>query len=281
MHENSTRPLLVVDGDNLTHRAYHSSPKSITGKDGKVINAVVGFFSMLSRIWGEEKPRGVFVAWDTLGVDTYRNKIWPPYQGGRIFEPSIVEQLNWLPDICRRFAFGVGKSAGYEADDLIASAVLNEVTSGGSCVVLTTDKDTYQLASESVTIISPKRGTRELERVGPLQVVEKFGVLPQQVPDFKALSGDPSDKIPGLPGIGPKSAAVLLLKHGTLENALATWGKPDQVELALKFREVARMNPDVSVVLPAGSPDWKAGAEALRDLGADNLANRLAGLGAE
>lgn len=269
------RPLLVIDGDNLAHRAYHSTPKTVTGESGKPINAVVGFFSMLSRIWGEEKPRGIYVAWDTLGVETYRNKLWPPYQGGRIFEPSIVEQLGWLPDLCRGFDFGVGKEAGFEADDVIASAVAAEVDQGGTCLVLTTDKDTYQLASEAVTVVSPKRGTRELDRIGPLQVVERFGVLPQQVPDFKALAGDPSDKIPGLPGVGPKSAAALLLQHGTLENALKAWGKPDQVELALKFREVARMRPEVAVELPKGGPNWKAGAKGLRDLGATNLADRL------
>ena len=272
------RPLLVVDGDNLAHRAYHSTPKTVTGKDGKGINAVVGFFSMLSRIWSEEKPRGIFVAWDTLGVDTYRNKLWPPYQGGRIFEDSIVEQLGWLPDLCMASSMGVGKSAGYEADDLMAAAVLAETSKGGSCVVLTTDRDTYQLVSESVTIISPKKGTRALDRIGPLQVVERFGVLPEQVPDFKALSGDPSDKIPGIKGIGPKSAAALLLQHGTLENALASWGKPDQVELAMKFREVARMKPDVPVSLPTGDVDWKGGAEAVRAIGANALADRLAAL---
>jgi DNA polymerase-1 len=277
-HLRVSAPLLVVDGDNLAHRAYHSTPKTVIGVNGKSINAVVGFFSMLSRIWSEEKPRGVFVAWDTLGVDTYRNELWPPYQGGRIFEPSIVEQLGWLPDLCRSFAFGVGKAAGFEADDLVASAVQSETEISGKCLILTTDKDTYQLASDTVTIISPKRGTRELERIGPIQVVEKFGVLPQQVPDFKALSGDPSDKIPGLPGIGPKSAAALLLKYGTLENVLMAWSKADQVELALKFREVARMRPDVQVILPLGAPDWVTGAEVLRKLGAGNLADRLAAL---
>ena len=273
-------PLLVIDGDNLAHRAYHSTPKTVTGKDGQGINAIVGFFSMLSRIWSEEKPRGIFVAWDTLGVDTYRNQLWPPYQGGRVFEDSIVRQLDLLPDLCQAFAFGVGKQEGYEADDLIASAVKAETKKDGTCLVLTTDKDTYQLASEAVTILSPKRGTRELERIGPLQVVERLGVLPEQVPSFKALSGDPSDKIPGLPGIGPKSAAALLLQHGTLEKALASWGKPDQVDLAMKFREVASMRADVKVVLPKGSPDWRKGAEAIRDIGANNLADRLAALSA-
>src|SRR5947209_12012629 len=108
---NEERPLLIVDGDNLAHRAYHSTPKTVAAPDGIPINAIVGFFSMLSRIWQEEKPRGVFVAWDTLGVDTYRTELYPTYQGGRIFEDSSVRQLNLLPQICRAFRFGVRKQA--------------------------------------------------------------------------------------------------------------------------------------------------------------------------
>ncbi len=272
------RPLLIVDGDNLAHRAYHSTPKTVLGADGKPINAVVGFLSMLVRIYQEEKPRAIFVAWDTLGVDTYRNALWPPYQGGRIFEDSIVQQLGLLPDICRAFKFGVGKEAGFEADDLMASAALAEDKLGGSSLLLTTDRDAFQLVSPTITVLTPKRGTRELERIGPMQVVERFGVLPEQIPDFKALSGDSSDKIPGLPGIGPKSAAQLLLKYGTLEAVLANWPRPEEIDRAKKFKEVATMHPEVKVVIPKSLPDWKAGAEAVRKIGANAFADRLAGL---
>jgi DNA polymerase I len=268
-------PLLVVDGDNFAHRAYHSMPKTVKAVDGAPINAIVGFFGMLARVWTEERPRGVFVAWDTLGVDTYRSELWPPYQGGRVFDPEIVEQLERLPDLCRSFALGVGKRAGSEADDLMASAALAEVARGGRCLLLTTDRDAYQLVTERITVLSPRRGTRELERVGPTEVVRHFGVLPEQVPDFKALSGDSSDKIPGIQGIGPKSAASLLLKHGNLEGVLAAWTRPADGERALLVREVVRMRPDVPVELPTGPPDWRAGAEALRALGSSALAERV------
>jgi len=271
-------PLLIVDGDNLAHRAYHSTPKSVTAEDGSPINAIVGFFSMMSRIWGEEKPRGVFVAWDTLGVDTYRSKLWPPYQGGRVFDREIVLQLDLLPSLCGAAGFGVGKEAGFEADDLMAAAALKEAAAGGSALLFTTDKDDYQLVTDQITVLSHKRGTRELDRIGPMQVVERMGVLPQQVPDFKALSGDSSDKIPGIRGIGPKAAASLLLTYGTLDNVVANWDKA-LANQALMFREVARMRPECKVMLPVGGPDWKAGAEALRVLGANNLADRLEALG--
>ncbi|MEA2553938.1 MAG: polymerase, partial [Fimbriimonadaceae bacterium] len=255
--------------------------KTVNAPDGRRINAIVGFFSMLLRIYEEERPRGIFVAWDTLGVDTYRNKLWPPYQGGRIFEPEIVQQLGVLPDVCRAFAFGVGKEAGYEADDLMAAAAIAETARGGMSLLLTTDRDAYQLVSDSVTVLTPQRGTRELDRIGPLKVVERFGVLPEQVPDFKALSGDSSDKIPGIRGIGPKSAATALLQHGTLENVLAAWGRAADTELALKFREVVRMRPDIPVELPTGPPDWRAGSEAIKRVGADRLAERIAAMAKE
>lgn len=274
------RPLLVIDGDNLAHRAYHSMPKTMKGKNDFPINAIVGFFSMLLRIYEEEKPRNVFVAWDTLGVDTYRSELWPPYQTGRVFDREIVQQLDVLPSLCEAFDFGVGKCKGYEADDCMAAAAIAEVARGGTCLILTTDRDAYQLVSESVTVLAPKRGTRELDRIGPAQVVERMGVLPEQVPDFKALAGDSSDKIPGIRGIGPKAAASLLLQHGSLENVLAAWSKPDEVELALKFREVVRMRPDCAVVLPDDYPDWESGAEALKAIGAEGIAKRVSPKGA-
>lgn len=272
------RPLLIVDGDNLAHRAYHSTPKTVTGADGTPINAIVGFISMLMNVWTKEDPRAIFVCWDTLGVDTYRNELWPPYQTGRIFEREIVMQLNLFPALCEAAGFGVGKGAGYEADDFMASAVRAELERGGQCLLYTTDKDSYQLISDDVTMIAPQRGTRELERITPSRVVEKFGVLPEQVPDFKALAGDPSDKIPGLKGVGPKGASSMLLKHGSLEAALQDWSRPEEVELALKFREVARMRHDALVTLPENGPDWQGCAEALRALGANNVAERVAAL---
>jgi DNA polymerase-1 len=271
-------PLLIVDGDNLAHRAYHSTPKTVVGSDGTPINAVVGFVGMLARIWQEEQPRAVFVAWDTLGVETYRHKLWPEYQGGRVFDREIVQQLDLLPTVCEAFGLGVGKRAGSEADDLMAAAAIAEVARGGTCLLLTTDRDAYQLVSDSVTILTPRRGSRELDRIGPRQVVERFGILPEQVPDFKALSGDSSDKIPGIKGVGPKSAAALLLKHGTLDGVLEAWDRPQDAELALKFREVARLRPDIPVELPDGPPDWQSGAAALRLLGANAQADRVAAL---
>lgn len=271
------RPLLIVDGDNLAHRAYHSTPKTVLGRDGEPINAVVGFFSMLMRLWTAESPRAVFVAWDTLGVDTYRSELLPGYQGGRVFETALVRQLDQLPKLCAEAGLGVGKAPGFEADDFMASAAKREVESGGACLILTTDRDAYQLVSESVTVLCPRRGSPVPARIDPLEVVRELGVLPEQVPCYKALCGDPSDKIPGARGIGPKTAARLLLRHGALEEAVASW--PDvEAERALMFRRVALMRYDAPAELPIEGPDWLAGSRALRELGAVSLADRMGSL---
>src|SRR5690606_29461030 len=143
---------------------------------------------------------------------------------------------------------------------------------------LTNDKDAYQLVSEEVTVLSPRRGVREMDRIGPREVVERLGVLPEQVPDFKALAGDASDRIPGAKGIGPKTAAALLLKHGTLDGVLGAGTRTAEADLLLRFREVVQMRPEVPVPLPTAPPDWAAGAERLRALGVGRLADRLEAL---
>ena len=273
-------PLLVIDGDNLAHRAYHSMPKSLRSADGRPINAIVGWTNMLMTLWDSQQPRSVFVAWDTLHVDTYRHKLWPTYQGGRVFDDAIVRQLDVLPTLAAAFGFGVGKKAGYEADDFMAAAAIAETQRGGHSLLLTTDRDAYQLVSESVTVLAPRAGVRDLMRIGPEQVVERMGVLPEQIPDFKALAGDASDNIPGAKGIGPKAASALLLKYGTLEAVLEA--RADTIPAATAaqlrvFKDIVRMRPEeLEVTLPrTASPDWDNAAKRLHELGAHNSADRI------
>lgn len=273
-------PLLVIDGDNLAHRAYHSMPKSLRSPDGRPINAIVGWTNMLMTLWDSQQPRSVFVAWDTLHVDTYRHKLWPTYQGGRVFDDAIVRQLDLLPTLAAAFGFGVGKKAGYEADDFMAAAAIAETQRGGHSLLLTTDRDAYQLVSESVTVLAPRAGVRDLLRIGPEQVVERMGVLPEQVPDFKALAGDASDNIPGAKGIGPKAASALLLKYGTLEailEARADTIPPATADQLRVFKDIVRMRPEeLEVTLPkTAPPDWENAAKRLHELGAHNSAERI------
>jgi DNA polymerase-1 len=274
------RPLLIIDGDNLAHRAYHSMPKSLKSADGRPINAIVGWTNMLLTLWESEQPRSVYVAWDTLGVETYRHKLWPGYQAGRVFDHAILKQLDELPLVAAAFGFGVGKRAGYEADDFMAAAAIAETRRGGRSLLLTTDRDAYQLVSDSVTVLAPRAGVRDLVRIGPAEVVERLGVLPEQVPDYKALAGDASDNIPGAKGIGPKAAASLLLKYGTLEAVLEA--RPDTMpssvaEQLRAFKHIVSMQTDVEVTLPeTAAPNWAEAAAELRRLGAQNLADRIA-----
>jgi DNA polymerase-1 len=277
---NAEAPLLIIDGDNLAHRAYHSMPKTLKAPDGRPINAIVGWTNMLMTIWDSQQPRSMYVAWDTLGVDTYRHKLWPDYQGGRVFDDAIVRQLDVLPSLAASFGFGVGKKAGYEADDFMAAAAHAETQRGGTSLLLTTDRDAYQLVSESVTVLAPRSGVRDLVRIGPAQVVERMGVLPEQIPDYKALAGDASDKIPGAKGIGPKAAASLLLKYGTLEailEARVASIPPQTAEQLRVFKQIVLMQTDgLTVELPpSGTPNWRAAAARLRELGAENSAERI------
>jgi DNA polymerase-1 len=205
--------------------------------------------------------------------------LWPTYQGGRVFDNAIVRQLDLLPGLAASFGFGVGKKPGYEADDFMAAAAIAETKRGGRSLLLTTDRDAYQLVSDSVTVLAPRSGVRDLMRIGPQQVVERLGVLPEQVPDYKALAGDASDGIPGAKGIGPKAAASLLLKYGTLEATLEARTdtmSPTLAEQLLMFKRIVTMQVDLDVVLPeTGPPNWAAAAAELRRLGALNSAERL------
>jgi DNA polymerase I len=255
-------------------------PKSLRSKDGRPINAILGWTNMLVTLWESEQPRSIFAAWDTLGVDTYRHKLWPSYQAGRVFDDAIVKQLDLLPTVAAAFGFGVGKRAGYEADDFMAAAAIAETRRGGRSLLLTTDRDAYQLVGDRVTVLAPRTGVRDLVRIGPEQVVERMGVLPEQIPDFKALAGDSSDNIPGARGIGPKAAAALLLKYGTLEAVLearADTIPPATAEQLLTFKRIVSMQSDVEVELPeTAPPNWSRAAARLRELGADNLSERIA-----
>ena len=276
-----TRPLLVIDGDSLAHRAYHGLPKTIKRAEGKPSGALVGFSNFLMRLWQSEEPRAVLVGWDRLDVPTYRHELFAGYQGGRTFDAALLEQLDILPDLVRAFGFAAAKGPGYEADDFLAAAVRSEEERGGTAVVATSDRDSFQLASERTTILQPTRGVSELARIGPAEVRERYGVEPEQVPDFIALRGDPSDKLPGARGVGPKTAASLLAQYGTLEAMLDDGRFAVQAEELRMYRRMATL--DASAPLPPlddQTPTWAEASSFLRELGMNVQADRVAALGA-
>ena len=274
-----SRPLLVIDGDSLAHRAYHALPKTIRRAEGRPGNALVGFANFLLRLWESEQPRAILVGWDSLETPTYRHELFPGYQAGRVFDAELLEQLDLLPQLVRAFGFAAAKAPGYEADDFLAAAVAQEEARGGTSLVATSDRDAFQLASERTTILQPTRGVTDLTRVGPAEVRDRYGVEPEQVPDFIALRGDPSDRLPGARGVGPKTAADVLRQHGTLEGALDAGRFAAQAEELRLYRRMATL--DASAPLPPlddQTPQWAEASTFVRKWGLNALADRLAAL---
>ena len=271
----ASRPLLVVDGDLFAHRAYHALPKSIRRANGKGGGAIVGFANMLLRLFETEQPRAVLVGWDTLTAPNYRQRLFPNYQSGREFDRDLVEQLDILPQFVAACGFANAKATGYEADDFLAAAVAHEESRGGRALVASGDRDAFQLASANTTILHPVRAG-EIARIGPAEVRERYGVEPRQVPDFIALRGDPSDKLPGARGVGAKGAATLLHRFETLEQALADGRFPEQANDLKLYKKIATMVATAPLPsLPDQSPTWAAAAKLASDWELNALARRL------
>jgi DNA polymerase I len=189
-----------------------------------------------------------------------------------------LDQLDVLPQFVAACGFAYAKAPGYEADDFLAAAVAQEERRGGTAIVASGDRDAFQLASDRTTILQPVRAG-EMARIGPAEVRERYGIDPVQVPDFIAIRGDPSDKIPGLTGVGPKGAAGLLRRYGSLEAALAQGSFAAQAEQLRLYRSIATM--DASAPLPSlgdQTPTWGVAAALAREWALNQLADRLAAI---
>jgi DNA polymerase I len=266
------RPLLIVDGDSFAHRAYHALPKTIRRKGNKGAGAVLGFANILLRLYETERPRAVIVGWDTLDSPTYRHEALATYQSGR---DELVEQLEVLPQFVKACGFASAKASGYEADDFLAAAAAREEKLGGTAVVASGDRDAYQLASARTTIVQPIRAG-EMARIGHKEVRARYGVDPKQVPDFVALRGDSSDRIPGAIGVGAVGAAILLRKYGSLDNALVAGRFASQAETLRLYRSIATMNRKAPLPrLRNQKPTWEKAASLAREWQLNKLANRL------
>ena len=269
------RPLLAIDGDSFAHRAYHALPKTIRRKGNRPAGAILGFANLLLRLYGDEKPRAVIVAWDTREEETYRHEAFPAYQSGREFDDDIIEQLAVIPEFVAACGFANARGAGYEADDFLAAAAAGEEKRGGRMLVASGDRDSFQLASLRTTILYPVRGGG-VERIGPKEVRARYGVEPKQVPDFIALRGDPSDKLPGAPGVGPAGAASLIRKYGSLEAVLKAGRFPKQAAELRLYKSIATMNRKAPLPkLPDQTPAWAKAAALARAWQLNALAGRL------
>jgi len=275
------RPLLVIDGDSFAHRAYHALPKSILSRGSRPAGAILGFANFLLKFYRTEQPRAVLVGWDTVDAPTYRHAQFPAYQSGREFDDELIEQLDALPEFVAACGFANAKASGYEADDFLASAAAAEERRGGTVLVASGDRDTFQLASPSTTILYPVRAG-EIARIGPAEVRLRYGVDPHQVPDFIALRGDPSDKLPGVAGLGAAGAAQVLHTYGTLENALRAGRFPAQAKSLRLFRSIATMDRKARLPrLSEQKPTWRKAADLARQWELKQLAKRLEELAAQ
>jgi 5'-3' exonuclease len=283
-------PLLVVDGPSLMFRAFFALPDSITDGEGRPVNALLGTVNLILRTVEDHAPRAVVVCFGEEAAH-YRVELYEPYHADRPPVPDHLErQFAEVADLFAAFGWIVASHDELEPDDLLGSYAQVEADAGGTALILTGDRDMYQCASDQVTVLylgSRQKGT---EAVTPAEVKRRYGIPPELVPDFIALRGDPSDSLPGARGIGDKTAADLLRRHGSLEGAIAGALREQrpalrstlraQADELRSFREIATLQL-VDVERPPDSPtDFAGGAAAARARGMNRLGERLEKLAA-
>ncbi|HYV15536.1 MAG TPA: 5'-3' exonuclease [Conexibacter sp.] len=277
-------PLLVVDAPSLLYRAFFALPDSITGADGTPVNALLGATNAILRIVADERPRAVAIC-SGAEAARYRKELFPPYHADRPPVPEgLAPQLARADGLWLAFGWECADAGRLEADDLLGSYALAEVEAGGSALLMTGDRDLFQCATADVTVLYLKTGVKGFEAVTPQEVEKRYGIPPALVPDFIALRGDPSDGLPGARGIGEKTAADLLRRHGSLEAAIAgADGEKPRVATALReqaeelrgFLDIATLRR-VDVERPVDrTTDLTGGADAAQALGMRRLAERL------
>ena len=278
-------PLLAVDAPSMLFRAFYALPASIKGPDGNPVNALLGAVNLILQELERHEPRAVVLCFGPDAAD-YRVELFPAYHAERIEMPDeLGPQFEDAGDFFTAFGWLVASHNTLEADDLLGSYARREAEAGGRALLLTGDRDMFQCVGERVSVLYVRTGVKGAERVGPADVERRYGIPPGLVPDFIALRGDPSDGIPGAKGVGEKTAAELLRRHGSLEATLegalresrpalrgALLGDREQL---LAFKQIATLR-DAAVERPPDRPtDWRRAARAARERGMNRLAERL------
>jgi DNA polymerase-1 len=278
-------PLLVVDTPSMLYRAFFALPKSIKGADGRPVNALLGAANLILREVEVHGPRAVVLCFGPDAAD-YRVELYDGYHADR---PEMPEELvgQWAdaPAFFEAFGWRVDRHDSLEADDVLGTLARKEEAAGGRALILTGDRDMFQCATKNVSVLYVRTGPQGAEVVGPKQVKEKYGIPPELVPDFIALRGDPSDGIPGAKGVGEKTAAELLRRHGSLEelleNAIAE-PKPKLRSTLIGSRDDLLAYKDIATLREAGvkppkdrATDFAGAAEAADARGMNRLAKRL------
>ena len=257
---------LLVDGNSLMHRAFHALP--LMDADGVYTNAIYGFFSMLLKVIREEKVQYLAVCFDEH-APTFRHTVYSEYKAGRSATPPELRQQfdtirTLLDDLgIRRFSL-----QGWEADDLLGTLSLRGAEAGAAPLLLTGDRDALQLVGSGTELMFTRKGISETIRFDASKVYEEYGFTPQQVTDWKGLAGDSSDNIPGVPGVGDKTAVKLLQEYGTLEEVLANAGnvKGKLGEKLAAYADQARFSKELATIRRDAPVEFSLGACALPDL---------------
>lgn len=280
------RPLLIADTPWLLYRSFFALPKSIKGADGRPVGALLGTVNALLAVVEAYRPRAVVACFGAEQA-RYRVELYPPYHAHREAMPeALAAQWSRTPALLASFGWSAFDAGELEADDAMGSFAAAEAAGGGSALLLTADRDLHQAVGERVAVLDLKGGS--MTAIGPEQVRERVGVSPRLVPDLIALRGDPSDGIPGAPGIGAKTAATLLADYGSLEGVLAAAEAADggmsartaaklceSAELLRDFKRIATL-VELDVQRPADrETDLAGGAAAAQELGMNALAGRL------
>jgi DNA polymerase-1 len=277
-------PLLAIDGPFVLYRSFYALPDSITGTAKRPVNALLGAMNLILRIAADRDPRAIVVCFGDEAA-AYRVELYPGYHAQR---PPVPDDLQWqfdqATDLFEAFGWSCTSESGLEADDLLGALADAEAQAGGHGLIMTGDRDMYQCAAERVSVVFLKQGASGFEEVDPAGVKKRYGITPELVPDFIALRGDPSDGLPGAPGIGAKTAAALLQRHGSLEGAIAGAGQErprvaaaltEHAEQLRAFRDIATLRPPAVRRPPDRPTDLAAGAKAARAHGMNRLAERL------
>ena len=212
-----TKKLLLLDGHSLAYRAFFALPvENFTTSTGQHTNAIYGFASMIINLIRDEKPTHIATAFD-VSRKTFRSEKFPEYKANRASTPDeFRSQISYINELLDAFRIPHFELEGFEADDVIATFV-SQFKNVSEIVICTGDRDSFQLVSKGVTVLYPKKGVTELARMTPDAVFEKYGLTPEQYPDFAALRGDPSDNLPSIPGVGEKTATKWIQEFGNLK----------------------------------------------------------------
>src|SRR5213075_1327584 len=280
--------LFLVDGNNLAYRAFFALPEELATSEGFSTNALLGFTNMLFKLLADYKPKGVAVAWDNRPV--HRHELLDTYKIERKPMPGLLsEQFPYFRPIVEAFGYRNLEFEGWEADDLIATLATRADEAGIRTVVVSTDRDAFQLVTDNIRLMMTPRGVADVNVYTPDRVEARYGIRPDQIPDFIGLKGDTSDNIPGIPGIGDKTAGQLIAQYGSLENVLEHVDELsparrknliEHAEQARQSKELATMRRDLElgcdpaelVLLP---PDRSELREMFRRFEFRNLLGRV------